>query len=152
MFYRMFKEILKLANKFHDDIKDTIKFIIGKLGKSKGCILEDSFSRYKPIGVILFDKREKFKVAWNIYGTKEILFEVVESQHPGISRLQIDSIWVGNPSCISCDCELQGDEKKWICVNCGRKVKIPKYLRTNMQENILRVFKAILNQEKIIER
>lgn len=145
----MLKEILKLMNNLRDDIKDIIKFIIGKLGKSKGGILEDSFSRYKSVGAMLFDKREKFKVMWDIYGEKYPLFEGVDGHGFDILRLQIDSIWVGNPLCVKCNCELQKDEKKWVCVNCGRKVKIPKYLRIDTQENVIRAFKAILGQEKI---
>jgi len=53
-------------------------------------------------------------------------------------------IWVHNPFCIDCNCELDTDDKKanWVCPKCGKKVNIPKQIWHDPDEKVAKIFKS----------
>lgn len=57
-------------------------------------------------------------------------------------------VWVEGPFCPECNYELERKEKFWYCVLCKKKFKIPKDLKENTREKIIKIFEAELRKKE----
>lgn len=57
---------------------------------------------------------------------------------------QKDRLWVEGPRCSKCSYQLDQDKsgKKWYCLKCNKYTRIPRKLRENVREKMIKLFTA----------
>lgn len=79
------------------------------------------------------------------------IYEYIESTSKEVNEeyeqyiLDELDIWTEDPYCKKCQCQMNIDnyKAKWICPNCGEKVKIPKRIWHDPKDQILKIFKSM---------
>lgn len=85
-------------------------------------------------------KHNLFGVMWNVWMGYDSL-----STNNDKERL-----WADDPFCPRCDYELDRDEEKdkWICVKCNQSFKIPKNIKNDTKEKVIKIFEAELRRQQ----
>lgn len=83
-------------------------------------------------------KRELFGVMWNVWMGYDFLSNDEER------------LWADDPFCPHCDYELDRDEEKdkWICVKCNQSFKIPKNIKDDTKEKVIKIFEAEIRKQQ----
>lgn len=81
-----------------------------------------------------------FDVLWHVWGGVDSLF-TLDSKNE-------ERLWVDGPFCSekSCGYELDEKDNKWVCIKCDKKFRIPKKIREDTREKIIKIFESELRK------
>lgn len=79
-------------------------------------------------------------VVWKIWIGSDTPFMPLENKR----------VWADGPFCPYCDYKLDWDFRRniWKCIKCGRRFKIPKDLRDDTREKIIKIVEAELRKQQ----
>ena len=115
-----------------------VKCVVGRIKRRSTGFVITSLSSPPVYKRSSYGKSKAFRVLWRVWsGT--------DSRIGGYDRL-----WVDGPFCPEKQCSYELDRKnnKWICVKCGKKFRIPKKIREDTREKVIKIFESEVRSRK----
>ncbi len=92
----------------------------------------------------------KYRKSERFIDTAGVKWKVWRGYDELVSGEDDQRLWVEGPCCAKCLYELDRDKtgKKWHCVECNKYTRIPKHLREDTIENMIKNLTASLERQK----